>query len=152
MDLKMPEMDGIAFCHALKTEVLTSHIPVILLTANSADPVLISGLENGADDYITKPFNPEELRLRVRNLLQSRKQFREKFAGHVCRRRLSEARTGQRGKTHRQPRFRRRTIRPRTRGQSGSALCQAQGADGTDPQHFRQNHPAQTVRTAPVAR
>ena len=79
-DIMMPEMDGIAFCHALKTEVLTSHIPVILLTANSADPVLISGLENGADDYITKPFNPEELRLRVRNLLQSRKQFREKFA------------------------------------------------------------------------
>ena len=79
-DIMMPEMDGIAFCRTLKTEIPTSHIPVILLTANSADPVLISGLENGADDYITKPFNPEELRLRVRNLLQSRKQFREKFA------------------------------------------------------------------------
>lgn len=79
-DIMMPEMDGIQFCHLIKTTVETSHIPVILLTANSADPTILSGLENGADDYITKPFKPEELRLRVRNILHSRRQYHEKFA------------------------------------------------------------------------
>ncbi len=79
-DVMMPKMDGISFCSKIKTNVETSHIPVILLTARTAFIHKLEGLETGADDYITKPFSPEELRLRVRNMLQARARMREKFA------------------------------------------------------------------------
>lgn len=79
-DVMMPEMDGITFCGKLKTDLEISHIPVILLTARTASLFKIEGLRIGADDYITKPFHPEELALRVRNTLQSRKEARDKFA------------------------------------------------------------------------
>ncbi|NJC26890.1 two-component regulator propeller domain-containing protein [Neolewinella antarctica] len=79
-DVMMPEMDGLEFCHRIKTDLALSHIPVILLTARAAEPLRIEGLRTGADDYLTKPFIPEELRLRVRNIIQARKQAREKFA------------------------------------------------------------------------
>ncbi len=79
-DVMMPGMDGLAFCRAVKTELEISHIPVILLTARTAEPFRIEGLRTGADDYVTKPFHPEELRLRVRNLIRARQQAREKFA------------------------------------------------------------------------
>ena len=78
-DIMMPEMNGITMCQKLKTDIKTSHIPVILLTARSAQLFKNEGLEIGADDYVTKPFNPEELRLRVRNSIQSRKSMQEKF-------------------------------------------------------------------------
>lgn len=78
-DVMMPEMDGIQLCENLKTNIKTSHIPVILLTARTAQIFKNEGLETGADDYITKPFNPEELRLRVRNLIRARQTMREKF-------------------------------------------------------------------------
>ena len=79
-DIMMPEMDGLEFCKRIKEDELTSHIPVILLTAKSGEESQISGFESGADDYITKPFNPEVLKLKVRNILEARKQMAEKFS------------------------------------------------------------------------
>ncbi|NUO01038.1 MAG: response regulator [Saprospiraceae bacterium] len=78
-DIAMPEMDGIELCRNLKTNVLTSHIPVILLTARTSLIFKIDGLETGADDYITKPFNLHLLRLRMRNLIHIREKLREKY-------------------------------------------------------------------------
>jgi len=68
-DVMMPVMDGYAFCKHIKSNLETSHIPVVLLTAKSALESRVAGLELGADDYITKPFHLPELRLRIRNLL-----------------------------------------------------------------------------------
>ncbi len=78
-DVMMPEMDGMAFCHALKNDLEISHIPVILLTARSGQPFKLKGLRTGADDYVTKPFNPEELILRVANMLSNRQRFKDSF-------------------------------------------------------------------------
>ncbi|MFO7935182.1 MAG: two-component regulator propeller domain-containing protein [Bacteroidales bacterium] len=78
-DIMMPGMDGLEFCKRLKSDELTSHIPVVLLTAKTASETQISGFELGADDYITKPFNAEVLKLKIRNILNHRKQLAEKF-------------------------------------------------------------------------
>lgn len=78
-DVMMPKMTGIAMCEALKKNVLTSHIPVILLTARSPLVFKIEGFEVGADEYVTKPFHLEELDARVTNLLKNRKFLRERF-------------------------------------------------------------------------
>ncbi|MCO6475335.1 MAG: response regulator [Phaeodactylibacter sp.] len=82
-DIMMPEMDGIALCKKLKTTLETSHIPIILLTARTSLVFQAEGLETGADDYITKPFNPRLLKLRAQNLIHSRKRLREKFGRPV---------------------------------------------------------------------
>lgn len=79
-DVMMPEMDGFALCEKLKTDERTSHIPVILLTAKSSQSDQASGLETGADVYITKPFSIKLLGLNVRNLLASREKMRQKFS------------------------------------------------------------------------
>jgi len=78
-DVVMPGIDGIELCRRIKTDVNTSHIPVILLTARTAVTFKYEGLETGADDYIVKPFNVEDLRLRSRNLIRQRKVLKEKF-------------------------------------------------------------------------
>lgn len=78
-DIMMPVMDGIELCRELKTNVNTSHIPVILLTARTAVTFRYEGLETGADDYIVKPFNVEGLRLRAKNLIGQRKKLKEKY-------------------------------------------------------------------------
>ncbi len=78
-DLMMPRKDGYAVCNELKTNELTAHIPVILLTAKSAVESKIKGLRTGADDYLTKPFNTDELLARMENLVETRRQLRARF-------------------------------------------------------------------------
>lgn len=78
-DVMMPVMDGLQFCNRLKTNTATSHIPVILLTARNLNEQRIEGYENGADAYITKPFNSELLKSRIENLLKSRSQLKTLF-------------------------------------------------------------------------
>jgi DNA-binding response OmpR family regulator len=78
-DLMMPGMDGIALCRELKSTLETSHIPVVMLTAKTALESQVEGLQTGADDYVTKPFHMTLLRLRIANLLESRRLLREKF-------------------------------------------------------------------------
>jgi signal transduction histidine kinase len=76
-DVMMPGPDGVAFCQMLKRDPLLRHIPLILLTARASLTSKLSGLEAGADDYITKPFHPEELMARMRALLRMRQMERE---------------------------------------------------------------------------
>ncbi len=78
-DIMMPRMDGIEFCHLIKTNIDTSHIPVILLTARVDDETKYKGIETGADDYISKPFEMEYLILRIKNLLKTREHLRNLF-------------------------------------------------------------------------
>ena len=82
-DVNMPKMDGLELCKRIKTDLRWSHIPVILLTGRRGDQLEMEGLRLGADDYITKPFNVEMLRLRVKKFIEKRenrqRQFREKM-------------------------------------------------------------------------
>jgi DNA-binding response OmpR family regulator/AraC-like DNA-binding protein len=78
-DVMMPRMDGRALLAALRADPATDFLPVVLLTARAAPEDKLDGLEAGADDYLTKPFRPAELRARVRNLLAQRMRLRERF-------------------------------------------------------------------------
>jgi len=78
-DVMMPRKDGYEVCEILKLQELTSHIPIILLTAKTAQKDKIIGLKTGADDYLTKPFHPEELFLRVNNAIKSRSFLKERY-------------------------------------------------------------------------
>jgi DNA-binding response OmpR family regulator len=69
LDIVLPDMDGYAVCRELRTATRTSHVPIIFLTQKDERSYRIAGLELGADDYITKPFDIEELRLRVQNTI-----------------------------------------------------------------------------------
>ena len=71
LDIMLPDIDGYEVCRQLRTNLRTSHIPIIFLTQKDERSDKIHGLELGADDYITKPFDVEELRLRVRNTIKS---------------------------------------------------------------------------------
>src|SRR6267142_1301401 len=70
LDLMLPEVDGLEVCKILRRDPSTSAIPIIMLTAKAAEIDRVLGLELGADDYITKPFSPRELVLRIKNLLR----------------------------------------------------------------------------------
>lgn len=70
LDLMMPGKDGISVCKSMRKEARTSKIPILMLTARGGMDEKIAGLELGADDYMTKPFSPKELVLRVRNILR----------------------------------------------------------------------------------
>ncbi len=82
-DVMMPNINGIELCNNLKNNELTSHIPIILLTAKSGDFNEISGLQSGADDYITKPFNPKTLQIKINNIVESRKALQERYKKDV---------------------------------------------------------------------
>jgi ligand-binding sensor domain-containing protein/signal transduction histidine kinase/DNA-binding response OmpR family regulator len=79
-DVIMPEMVGTELCSKIKENLKTSHIPVILLTSRSSLVYKFEGLESGADDYISKPFNLIEFKLRVKNLLDSTERLKNKFS------------------------------------------------------------------------
>ncbi|MEZ4954372.1 MAG: DNA-binding response regulator, partial [Saprospiraceae bacterium] len=78
-DVMMPEKDGFELLEFLKNDERTSHIPIILLTAKTDDASRIKGLERGADAYLSKPFNKQELLVRLRKLLELRKKLQERY-------------------------------------------------------------------------
>jgi ligand-binding sensor domain-containing protein/signal transduction histidine kinase/DNA-binding response OmpR family regulator len=79
-DLMMPEMDGITMCKQLKSSIETDHIPIVLLTAKSDIENRIEGLSIGADAYITKPFHPNHLIIRVAKLIETRELLKDRFS------------------------------------------------------------------------
>ena len=70
LDLRLPDMDGFQICQTLKNDKIVSNIPIIMLTVKSTKSSTVAGLEMGADDYIVKPFNQEELVARVKTVLR----------------------------------------------------------------------------------
>ena len=78
-DVMMPEMNGIELCKILKNEVLTQHIPIIILSAKSTIEDTLEGLETGADDYVPKPFNEQILLAKIKTLLTNRQKLIEKY-------------------------------------------------------------------------
>lgn len=82
-DVMMPEMDGMELCRRVKTNIATSHIPVVLLTAKAMSHDELAGLEAGADDYITKPFSMDILSRRIRNLVERSLGHHERFRKEV---------------------------------------------------------------------
>tara|TARA_R110002126_G_scaffold290897_1_gene449378 strand:- start:4708 stop:8682 length:3975 start_codon:yes stop_codon:yes gene_type:complete len=79
-DVMMPELDGIEMCKKIKKNILTSHIPVIMLTAKSGEDFSSKGLKVGAWDYISKPFNSAQLLQKVKNIIKTRNDFRKYIA------------------------------------------------------------------------
>jgi len=76
----MPEMDGFEVCNFLKNDERTSHIPIVLLTARSEIQSKLHGFERGADAYISKPFNKNELLIRLKKLIEVRKTLQARYA------------------------------------------------------------------------
>ena len=74
-DVMMPEMDGFTVCRVLKNDEKSSHIPIVLLTSRADAEDKVSGLKTGADDYLVKPFDSDELRVRVANLIEVRRKL-----------------------------------------------------------------------------
>jgi DNA-binding response OmpR family regulator len=79
-DLMMPEMDGIELCKRIKTDINTSHIPIIILTAKTTEESAVEGLETGADVFLSKPFNVDVLKAQIKTLLESREKMKMNFA------------------------------------------------------------------------
>src|SRR5262247_3412895 len=73
LDLMLPKMSGLEVCRILKGDAATAHIPILMLTAKAEEVDRIVGLEFGADDYVTKPFSPREVMLRVKSILRRAK-------------------------------------------------------------------------------
>src|SRR5262249_41923034 len=91
-DVMMPNMDGYALCSKLNLDEKPGHIPFILLAAKAAMEDKIGGLETGADDYLVKPFDANELLVRVRNLIDIRRKLREKFGKELVELKPGEVR------------------------------------------------------------
>jgi len=80
-DIMMDGIDGLTLCKKFRDDERTSHIPIIILTAKATDEDKITGLETGADDYLTKPFNLVELKVRISNLLLQRERLKIRYMG-----------------------------------------------------------------------
>lgn len=78
-DVMMPGIQGDELCRQIKSDFTTSHIPIILLTAKTEKDAILEGLESGADDYLTKPFDTEILKTKIKGVLQNRRMMREYF-------------------------------------------------------------------------
>ena len=78
LDVMLPEVDGLEVCKIIRRDPSVAHIPIIMLTAKAAEIDRVLGLELGADDYVTKPFSPRELVLRIRKILDRGKVPEEK--------------------------------------------------------------------------
>ena len=77
LDVMLPEIDGLEVCKIVRRDPATASLPIIMLTAKASEIDRVLGLEFGADDYVTKPFSPRELMLRVRNLLKRKESSKE---------------------------------------------------------------------------
>ena len=77
LDVMLPEIDGLEVCKILRRDPATASLPIIMLTAKASEIDRVLGLEFGADDYVTKPFSPRELMLRVRNLFKRNESSKE---------------------------------------------------------------------------
>ncbi len=82
-DVMMPKLNGIDLCRKLKNNEKTAHIPIVLLTARASGKDKYEGLETGADDYLTKPFEATELLIRIKNLIESRRKLREHYSREI---------------------------------------------------------------------
>ena len=82
LDLMLPEVDGLEVCKILRRDPATANLPILMLTARAAEMDRVLGLELGADDYVTKPFSPRELVLRIRKLL-ARTQSADEVGAHL---------------------------------------------------------------------
>ena len=82
-DVMMPVKDGIALCKELKTNITTSHIPIILLTARTSTVYEIEGLEHGADDYVKKPFNASIIKARINSIIDNRNKIKSHFLNKI---------------------------------------------------------------------
>ena len=80
IDIMMPGMDGLELCRQVRSNDIINHIPIIVVTARITKDEQIRGLEAGADAYLTKPFNEDELRTRVEKLLEGRRLLQQKYA------------------------------------------------------------------------
>lgn len=84
-DWMMPKMSGLDFCRSIRANDIINHIPVVLITARTLEEDRIQGTKAGVDAYLTKPFNPEELRAVVENLLEHRRMLRDKYRHYAVR-------------------------------------------------------------------
>ena len=82
-DVMMPELDGVALTRALRSDPALSDVPIVLLSAWADEQSTLAGLEAGADDYLTKPFSPDELRARLGNFVATRRRLRERYSDEV---------------------------------------------------------------------
>ena len=94
-DVLMSQMDGYELCHRIKNDLALSHIPVVILTAKISDQDKITGYQEGADVYMTKPFSPELLQTVVDNLLTSRKRLRDMLLSQARRPQEAEPENGE---------------------------------------------------------
>ncbi|MEZ4848479.1 MAG: ATP-binding protein [Bacteroidia bacterium] len=82
-DVMMPKMDGFDLTHAIRNDVSTSHIPLILLTAKTSLESRLKGLQRGADAYLTKPFSPQELTIRIHQLIEIRRSLQKRYQNGI---------------------------------------------------------------------
>ncbi len=82
-DIMMPKMDGFELCQRVKSNEITSTIPIVLLTAKTSDQYRLLGVQSGADEYISKPFDPDYFLGKIRNLILAKNKYRKQFSKSV---------------------------------------------------------------------